>query len=309
MADIPAISVPIFLIIGIGYAAVRLGLFARGDMRILGFFVLNVAMPALIVRALVQKPLGDVLDGRYLAGYALASLTVFAVVFLTADRLTASGRARSALQALGAATSNTGFIGYPVAAMAFGPTAAVAMAHNFVIENLLILPLGLALAESGRHAGKSGREVALETLRGLGRNPLLLALILGAMLAAFGVTLPLPFARTIDLLANASAPVSLFVIGGTLVGVRLGGMAKAVSLVVIGKLALHPLAVLAVAMLLPARDPVLVQAMVIFASVPMVTIYPLLGQRYGEEEFCAAALLVTTTLSFLTISAALLFIR
>jgi malonate transporter len=53
----------------------------------------------------------------------------------------------------------------------------------------------------------------------------------------------------------------------------------------------------------------LVQAMVIFASVPMVTIYPLLGQRYGEEEFCAAALLVTTTLSFLSISAALFFIR
>ena len=48
--------------------------------------------------------------------------------------------------------------------------------------------------------------------------------------------------------------------------------------------------------------------MVIFSSVSMVTIYPILGQKYGEAEFCAAALLVTTALSFITISVMLYFV-
>jgi hypothetical protein len=34
----------------------------------------------------------------------------------------------------------------------------------------------------------------------------------------------------------------------------------------------------------------------------MVTIFPLLAQRYGQGEQCASALLVTTLLSFVTLN-------
>jgi hypothetical protein len=37
----------------------------------------------------------------------------------------------------------------------------------------------------------------------------------------------------------------------------------------------------------------------------MLSIYPILAQKYGFEEMCAAALLLATVLSFLTISVAL----
>ena len=38
------------------------------------------------------------------------------------------------------------------------------------------------------------------------------------------------------------------------------------------------------------------------ASMPMVSIYPLLGQRYGLGDMCAAALLISTMVSVLTIT-------
>ena len=46
-------------------------------------------------------------------------------------------------------------------------------------------------------------------------------------------------------------------------------------------------------------------AAIIFASVPMLSIYPILAQRYPLEGFCAPALLVATLASFVTVSGAL----
>src|SRR5258705_12551368 len=68
------------------------------------------------------------------------------------------------------------------------------------------------------------------------------------MLGGFGVALlSLPIsgvlARTINMLAMSSAAVSLFVIGGALVGLQMKGMRRDVSAIALGKLLLHPLAV------------------------------------------------------------------
>jgi hypothetical protein len=52
-------------------------------------------------------------------------------------------------------------------------------------------------------------------------------------------------------------------------------------------------------------DPVLRAGAIIIASAPMLSIYPILGARHGLQGLCAAALLVATPLSFLTMSAAI----
>jgi predicted permease len=107
------------------------------------------------------------------------------------------------------------------------------------------------------------------------------------------------------MLATSSAAVSLFVIGGTLVGLKTKGMRRDVTSIALGKLLLHPLAVGTMMWLLPPDDPELRVAAVIFAATPMLSIYPILAQKYGFEEMCAAALLLATVLSFGTISLAI----
>jgi malonate transporter len=47
---------------------------------------------------------------------------------------------------------------------------------------------------------------------------------------------------------------------------------------------------------------------VIFAAAPMLSMYPILGMRYGLEDRCSAALLLCTALSFLTVSVVIGFI-
>jgi predicted permease len=308
MSDVLAITGPIFLLIAAGYFAFSRRILDPSQSRILGAFVLNFALPALIVRALVGRRPAEIVNARYLLAYGLASLAVYAAVFLIARAARGRSQTESAMQALGATASNSGFIGYPVAALVLGPTAGVALSLNMMFENIVLIPLALALAESGR-----GKAVGLAaniraTAARLSRNPLILAILLGTTLAALGLSLPGPIARAIDMLANASAAVALFAIGGALVGISARGLAGDVLLVVVGKLVAHPLAVFVALLFAPGLDPALRKAALIFSSVSMIAVFPLFAQTYGQERMAAAALLTATATSFLTISALLYFL-
>jgi hypothetical protein len=118
----------------------------------------------------------------------------------------------------------------------------------------------------------------------------------------------------VTVFAQASGALSLFVIGGTLVGLPMRGMVPSVLPIAIAKLVGHPLAVLLAATALSwlgmaPLDPALLAAGVLMAAVPMLGIYPILSQSYGLAERSAAALLVTTASSFLTLTAGLWLIR
>lgn len=307
MDQVLAVTIPIFLVIGVGYFAIRAQLVEATGVRALAGFVLNFALPALIVRALAGRRLAELADMRYLLAYGGASLAVFVAIFGAARLALRRGRAAAAVQALGAAVSNSGFIGYPVAALALGAPAAIALSLNMAVENVIVIPLALALAESGGGGG-GARETLLRAAGRLARNPLIIAIALGTLIAILGLPLPAPLARAVDLLANAAGAAALFAIGGSLPGLQPRGVLADAALVVFGKLLLHPLAVFAALRFVPGLDPALAKAALIFASVPMITIYPLLGQAYGQGRLCAAALLGATALSFFTISALLYFL-
>ena len=55
MLDILGITGPIYIAIALGYAVTRAGLFSRADMRVLGKFVIHVALPAMLFNALSQR--------------------------------------------------------------------------------------------------------------------------------------------------------------------------------------------------------------------------------------------------------------
>ena len=137
------------------------------------------------------------------------------------------------------------------------------------------------------------------------RNPLTAAILAGVAVAALQLPISGVLARTINMLELSSTAVSLFVIGGTLVGLSTRSMRRDVSAIALGKLVLHPLAVGLMVWWLAPANPALRAAAVVFASVPMLSIYPLLAQKYGHEGLCAAALLGATLLSFVSISGVL----
>lgn len=311
MLEILAITGPIFAIIAIGFASVRLDYFSRGDVRVLGKFVIGFALPALVFRALSERSFAEIMNLNYLAGYALGSLAAMGAGIGFAYFGQKRSLQASAMKGLGMSVSNSGFIGYPVVAQFLGPPAAVGMALTMIVENMLMIPLALGLAEGGmrKGGGRSAWHAVLDSFSRVIRSPIIIAILAGFICSMLGVRIPPVVDKAVDLFAGGAGALALFVIGGMLVGLQPGRMLGDIAQIGLGKLLLHPLAVLAVFMVLPQPEPMLFAAALGFACMPMMSIYPILAQQYGEEDACAAALLATTVTSFLTISIALWWMR
>lgn len=316
MLDILAITGPIYLCIALGYASVRWRVFTSADMRVLGKFVIQFALPALLFNALASRPLADLLQPAYLLAFGTGSVVVLLAALWTTWKLQQRGLAESAYMTMGMSCGNSAYIGYPVLLLAVGPLAGVALAMNLVIENLVLLPLVLLAADLGASgaARASWKSALRQTLGRLVRNPMIIAIVLGFVVALLGWPMPSVLSRTVNLFGAASGGLALFIIGGTLVGLQVRGMRRQVAQISFGKLVVHPAVVWAAATVLPVLGlPALAEelrtAVVLSAAVPMLGIYPLLAQRHGYEGFTAAALLATTAASFFTLSTILWLLK
>lgn len=305
MFDILVITAPIYIAISLGYGLTRWGFFQKADMRAFGTFVVKVAMPALLFNALSQRKVADILNGDYVGAYALASLLTIGISIFFAVRISKTSRSLSSCLAMGMSCPNSGFVGYPVMLLSLGPLASVAgvaLALNMMVENLLLIPLLLAWAETGQGQSR-WHTILVQTLKGMFYNPMIWGIVLGFAFSWFEWQLTPSLSRTVNLFAQASGALSLFVIGGSLVGLSVQGMGTRVAQIAAGKLLLHPLMMLVVLLfIVPIHDPVLWTAALLTCAMPMFGIYPILTQKHGHDGLSAAALLITTMASFVTLN-------
>jgi malonate transporter and related proteins len=299
MGAIVAVTGPIFALVAVGYLVTWLRLFQPTDLRALGRYVVTLALPALIFRAVTAHDLGALFDPGYLAAYLGGSLAVLALGTLLGRRAGLDSAA-SIFQGMGMSCANTGFVGYPILLMAIPAMADRALALNMIAENLVIIPLILLFAERGRGGGGP-----FGTIRRVVANPIVLSLLAGLAVALSGLALPGVVVQAVELVARSSAAVSLVVIGGTLVGVARAGRGRRVAAVVAGKLVLHPLAVAAGFALLALAgvrvDPAMAAAGVLIAATPAMGIYPILAAQYGQGATAAVAMLAMTLGAFFTL--------
>ena len=76
MLNILSITGPIYLLILIGYVATRSGFFARSDMQVIGRYVINLAIPALLFKVSSERALGEIFNPSYLLAYLAGSLVM-----------------------------------------------------------------------------------------------------------------------------------------------------------------------------------------------------------------------------------------
>lgn len=310
MGAILTITFPIFALIGIGYGAVRAGVFAPSDMKTLGKYVLNIALPALLFNTVATRDLSEVLNPGYMVVFALGGLLTIGTTFLWFT-LQGTGPARRAIAVMGSTCPNSGFVGYPVMLLVFPDLAGVVLALNMVVENFLLIPLCLMLLEASRdRQGKSLLRIAARIIIGVLRRPMVIGLLLGLLVMLTGLPMPQMVTKLMDVLAASSSAIALFVIGGSLVGLPIVGQRALAAQIVFGKLLIHPALTAGVLFALPMIGLPLVSgdmavAVLLSAAMPMFGIYTLLAQDYGHEGIASIALLGATAGAFFTLSALL----
>lgn len=313
LADIFAITFPIFALVALGYGCVGMGIFKSPDMRVLGKYVLNIALPALLFNAVATRKIADVIMPSYMAVFALGGLATIAIVYAIAT-LQGTGPARRAIAVMGSACPNSAYIGFPIMLLTFPDLAGLILAMNLVVENFLLVPISFALLELSRpRQGMSLWSSAWQTVLSVLRRPLVIGLLMGMAVSVLGISIPDAVSRVLEVTAASTSAIALFVIGGTLAGLPIVGNRLLAGQIVFGKLILHPaitaLCLLAVPVFgLPALSSDLATAVVISAAVPMIGISTIIAQDYGHEGLASLALLGATIGAFLTLNALLILL-
>ncbi|WP_165008073.1 AEC family transporter [Neisseria yangbaofengii] len=305
MSAIFTITAPVFLMIAIGYGAMRQQIFSREQLDGLGKFVIKIGMPMMVFNAIATRPIADVFKPEYFYGYTLASGLLFFISWYATKKRGLDPKL-AALNGLAVGMSNSGFVGYPLLLMAIGPAAGVYFAMNVLTENLLILPLMFIFLDLAK--GGQTNYWALFTRIGkvLLLNPIIIAMPIGLIFAFGWLPLP-PFMDKLSaMLATATSPLALFMIGGNLYGMSIRGNVKDMAWVTFGKLALCPLVVFACLRLMGA-DKDMLFAGVLFATAPMASLYALFGGIHGFAKETSGAMLMATVLSIIPISLVLMW--
>ncbi|MDX1539991.1 MAG: AEC family transporter, partial [Geminicoccaceae bacterium] len=165
------------------------------------------------------------------------------------------------------------------------------------------------LLEVARGGGTDLLHLLANAGRGLITNPILLGLVAGILWNVSGLGIPSAIDRWMALLAAAAVPCALFSMGASLRAYRILGALKPASVMIVLKLVGHPLITFAFATFVFAVPPLWTAVAVVLAALPVgVNVY-LFGNRYGcGQAEAATAILLSTIISVLTLSALLLWL-
>lgn len=303
---------PIFGLILAGWIVRRMGSLGERSMSELNRFVVYLALPALLFDVMINAKPREIWQPGFFGAFFLGCGAVFlAAVLVSLWR----GRplADAAIAGLNVGYANTGFMGFPVALAALGPSAQAPALLAVLATVSGIFALALVLVEIGRQEAGSGKgALVLNVIKSLAKNPLIAAPVLGGVLLAFGVRLPEPAAKMLSMLAAAASPCALICLGLFLAEKReaRGGDRAETAALSVGKLIVHPAITWALAVYVFRLPAPLAHAAALMSALPTGTGPFMVAEFYRREAAVTArVVLVTTVLSVATLTALIAAIR
>ena len=300
MQALVEVILPVFLVIGFGYAAVRLGYFSDAGVDGLTRFTQNFAIPCLLFSGVATLDLATVFrPGLLVAFYAGATLG-FVVGLLAARLLFRRDWEDAVAVGFCCLFSNSTLLGLPITERAYG---AQALAANFAIIAIhapFCYLLGVTTMEAVRNRGRGVLATMGSTAASMGRNGLMIGIALGFAVNLSGIALPGVVDQALALMVAAALPAALFGLGGVLNRYRPEGDLRLIGTVCVISLGLHPAVVWGLAGPLALDEGQMRSAVLTAAMAPGVNAY-IFASLYGRAmRVAASSVLLATAASVVT---------
>ena len=304
IGEIFYVVLPVFLVMGAGYAAARSGFFSSSAVDGLMVFTQSFAIPALLFRALVDLDLGAVFDPRLLISFYAGAVICFGLGILGARRIFHRRPGESVAIGFSALFSNSVLLGLPIMSRAYGSGA---LAPSFAIISIhapFCYFLGTTVMEFARADGRGMAATLRAVGRSMLRSGLMIALALGFVVNLSHLGLPGPIRAALDMLADAALPAALFGLGGVLTRYAIHASLAEAGMIAVLSLVLHPAIAYTLSHYVFHLPEGFVRSAVITAAMaPGVNTY-VFASLYGRGQAQAAsAILLATGLLVFTASA------
>ena len=276
---------PIFVIMALGYAAGKRGVFTAANAQIFNKLVLTYALPAALFVSIVKADRTMLFDdGKLLIISLVVLVGLFLLSYLSTYKIFKHTKSEAAVSALITGSPTIGFLGFAVLEPIYGSTAATGLVVAIVsiVVNAVSIPIGMALLNAGSSgAGKEqdGAKKGNPVLEAL-KAPVCWAPILAVILVLCGIKFPTILDPNFELIAKANSGVAVFAAGLTLSGMKFQ-LDKEVIYNTCFKLLLMP-AVLLIVGLIFKMDPTKLQMMVLAGALPPAFSGIIIGSRYQQ---------------------------
>jgi predicted permease len=302
-------ALPVFALILAGWLAGRKGLLGPSGSDVLNRFVIYLALPALLFRAMSQARLADLAHAGYVISFAGGIAAAFAIA-LFANRGKGTPLSDVSIEALANSYANAGFMGVPLCLVLFGEQALPAAVLAILLTACVLFGVSIALIEFDRQHGQHPGATVAKVARALVRNPLLIAPVLGLAWSGTGSPLPDAVDQFMVLLGAAASPSALIAIGLFLAQSQPGEKSGSVTRVVAAKLLVQPGVTALLAFYVFTMPPIWAWTAVLLSALPIGTGPFILAQLYARNARTASqAILVSTVASVLTISLLIAWIQ
>ena len=296
-------ALPFFALIFCGYGAGRFKLLSEASVAGVNAFVFYFALPAFIFNLMATSPIADVANGPFIAAYLGVGLVVFAVAAVLGRLLFEVRRSEAALQGSAAVLGNTGYMGLPLVAAAFGDRAAIPLVLGLTLEATVLIPLTIVLVEAQKGLDAGWSHLLGSVAGAMVRNPIIIAIFSGLLVSATSLGLPIPIENFTDLLGSAAGPCALFALGATLASFPISTGISEVSYMTFFKLLVHPAAMWFATTRLFDVDPLWATVAILGAALPVAANVFIVAKQYDTYvERVSSAVLISTIVSTVTVS-------
>ncbi len=298
--DLFLIILPVLIIFAIGFIGQKLIGF---DIKSISTAALYLMSPFLAFRTFFTNPL--TMDYLYIIVFCLIlTVVLFIIVWATGYFMKATQPELSAM-VLGGVFMNSGNYGAPVVLFAFGAVGFDYAVIMMVFQSLLMNSIGIFFASLG------GEEKATlkQSLNRVIRMPLIYAAFAGLLFQAFSITLPTALMEGISLVADASIPTVMLVLGMQLAAISRKRVAyRYVTAVTVIRMVASPLVAAAILYFMPVND-LLRSVIILQAAMPAAANTTMFALQFGTEpDLVSFTTFITTIISIGTIPIVLLFL-
>ncbi|MBL7995486.1 AEC family transporter [bacterium] len=300
MTQIFSVIAPLFLIILSGAVLQRSRAIGDNWSSVLNEYALNVGFPVLIFTSLLKTPLSFSEHAPLIAVNSIFILAGFLFAFIAGKLLRMEIQMIRTLY-LCLVFGNVAYLGIPVLTQVWGdailPTASVIVA----VYLFWIFTVGIGFLDFTRQEKRE--DMLKDVLRNLLKNPLLLSVFFGFVVAGLGIRFPDMIMTSLNMITASVTPVVLLVIGLFIGKSNLGRLTEWIPVFIFSCVILVVMpAIFYFAIRLAGLLPSQFSSSITEAAMPVAITPFALADRYGlNKEFIARSIVLSTILSVISL--------
>ncbi|MCP4182688.1 MAG: AEC family transporter, partial [Hyphomicrobiales bacterium] len=212
---------PVFIIVAVGYGAVKSEYLNSEIADSLNSVAIQMAVPLLLFRSMYHLDFDVALNWPLLASFYIGAVASFMLSGIIASYLFERKPGEAVAVGFCAMFSNTVLLGIPIIERTMGNEAMPLVFGIIAFHVPILFAIGMITMEFVRRDGRSFAQILAISAQAIFANPLMIGILSGVILNLLSVPLPTILEASIDMIARAAIPLALIGIGAAITGYQL----------------------------------------------------------------------------------------